>query len=78
MYHLQRADTKRYLYRLDLILKILFVEYDLQLLMQRHHLHYRDYYLNERWREELSSEAIDLINTTLDRELMDYFGYELL
>lgn len=40
--------------------------------------YYRDYYLNERWREELSSEAIDLINTTLDRELMDYFGYELL
>lgn len=40
--------------------------------------YYRDYYLNERWRDELSSEAIDMINTALDRELMDYFGYDLL
>ena len=40
--------------------------------------YYRDYYLNERWREELSAEAIALINQELDPGLMSFYGYTLL
>jgi hypothetical protein len=40
--------------------------------------YYRDYYLNERWKDELSDESISIINSRLDRNLVDYFGYELL
>lgn len=37
--------------------------------------HYRDYYLNERWKSKLSPEAIALINERLDGGLMDHFEY---
>lgn len=40
--------------------------------------YYRDYYLSEKWREELSQEAIAIINESLDQELMNYYGYALL
>ena len=40
--------------------------------------YYRDYYLNERWREKLSPEAIRIINEHLDHKLMQMFGYALL
>ena len=40
--------------------------------------YYRDYYLNEKWKNELSDEAISTINSRLDKTLVDYFGYELL
>ena len=39
---------------------------------------YRDYYLNERWREHLSEEAIGLINAALDPDVVKAFGYELI
>ena len=40
--------------------------------------YYRDYYLNERWREELSPEDIAMINDAVDQELMCHFGYQVL
>lgn len=40
--------------------------------------YYRDYYLNERWREKLSSSAIKLINQSLDKELVRHFDYRVL
>lgn len=40
--------------------------------------YYRDYYLNERWRSELSAEALAIINAGLDSELVAYYGYTLL
>jgi hypothetical protein len=40
--------------------------------------YYNDYYLNERWKEELSDESVSIINSRLDRALVDYFSYELL
>lgn len=38
--------------------------------------YYQDYYLNERWKDDLSGEAIDIINKHLDEELMEYFGFQ--
>jgi len=40
--------------------------------------YYRDYYLNERWRAELTQPALDIINAELDRELLQHFGYPLI
>ena len=40
--------------------------------------YYRDYYLNERWRSELSEESIELINASLDPSLVAHYGYALL
>lgn len=40
--------------------------------------YYRDYYLNEKWKEKLSPAAIEIINASLDETLMDYFGYKFL
>ena len=39
---------------------------------------YRDYYLNERWKDMLSPQSIAIINERLDNELMNYFRYEKL
>jgi hypothetical protein len=39
---------------------------------------YRDYYLNEKWKRELSAEAVAIINETVDRRLMECFGYRIL
>ncbi len=39
---------------------------------------YRDYYLHERWRENLPAEAIATINETVDQDLMAHFGYRVL
>ncbi len=39
---------------------------------------YRDYYMNERWRDELSDECIARINADLDAEVMRRFGYSLI
>jgi hypothetical protein len=40
--------------------------------------YYREYYLSEKWRENLSNEAIAIINESVDKELMSYFGYRVL
>jgi hypothetical protein len=40
--------------------------------------YYRDYYLNERWRREISSEAFEIINQSVDRQLMSHFDYTFL
>lgn len=39
---------------------------------------YRNYYLQEKWKSNLSCSAIEFINARLDPQLMDYFGYEWL
>lgn len=39
--------------------------------------YYQDYYLNERWSTELSAEAYEVINATVDQDLMQHFGYKL-
>ena len=39
---------------------------------------YRDYYLNERWKDELTDAAISAINRRLDKDLVSRFGYEIL
>lgn len=40
--------------------------------------YYRDYYLNEKWRDELSVHAISIINERIDKTLMSRFGYDVL
>jgi hypothetical protein len=40
--------------------------------------YYQDYYLNERWRDEIPAEAVAVINATVDQSLMARFGYERL
>ena len=40
--------------------------------------YYQDYYVNERWREKLPREAIDIINRYVDTDLMAEFGFEVL
>jgi len=40
--------------------------------------YYRDYYLQEKWRENLSNKAIEIINRSVDREVMEFFGYQLI
>ncbi len=39
--------------------------------------YYRDYYLSEKWRENISKEAISIINDSIDKELMAHFGYNV-
>jgi len=39
---------------------------------------YRDYYLGEKWRDELSARAVGIINERVDRSLMTSFGYPLI
>jgi len=39
---------------------------------------YRDYYGNERWREDLDRECIRRINAELDPEVMARFGYSFI
>ena len=40
--------------------------------------YYREYYVNEKWREKLSDEAITLIDRKLDDRVMAYYKYEKL
>jgi len=40
--------------------------------------YYQDYYLQERWRDKLSTEAASIISEKVDRRLMSHFGYEVL
>lgn len=37
--------------------------------------YYRDYYLNEKWKEEFSTQAIETVNARLDDQVMDFFRY---
>jgi len=39
---------------------------------------YRDYYLNEKWKEKLSPHSISIINDLIDDNLMNYFEYRKL
>lgn len=36
---------------------------------------YRDYYLNEKWKLDFSTAAIDIANQGLDGDVLAYFGY---
>ncbi|MFK7830972.1 MAG: hypothetical protein AB8B57_14430 [Congregibacter sp.] len=38
---------------------------------------YRDYYLNEHWKKQISSDAAQLINKQLDLHLLEKLGYEI-
>lgn len=40
--------------------------------------YYQDYYLNERWRDDVSDEAISIINKVIDKSLMKRFGYQVI
>lgn len=40
--------------------------------------YYRDYYLNERWRSELSEAAVRIVDGHVDHALMEQFGYAVL
>jgi len=40
--------------------------------------YYRDYYLNEKWKNKLSEKEISIINQSLDMNLMNYFDYKIL
>jgi len=40
--------------------------------------YYQDYYLNEKWREEISEEAVSLINQSIDKSLMKRFGFSVI
>jgi len=40
--------------------------------------YYQDYYLNERWHDEISENAIAIINKAVDKALIKRFGYEVL
>ncbi len=40
--------------------------------------YYKNYYLNEKWRDELSMDAISIINEAVDKTLMSNFGYKVL
>jgi len=40
--------------------------------------YYREYYLSEKWRDNLSDGAIAIINESIDKELMSHFGYRVL
>lgn len=39
---------------------------------------YQEYYIQEKWREKLSPQAIDIINRYVDTQLMSHFGYSLI
>lgn len=39
---------------------------------------YKAYYLGEEWKQQLSAEDIQFINAGLDKEVVAYFGYELI
>ena len=40
--------------------------------------YYQDYYQKEKWREQLDAEAIEIINYSIDKNLLRSFGYTLL
>lgn len=40
--------------------------------------YYRNYYLNELWRENLSKDELSIINESLDFDLMKHYGYEVI
>ena len=37
---------------------------------------YKNYYLNELWKDKLSDDSIDIINSILDESVLDFFGYK--
>jgi len=39
---------------------------------------YQKYYLEEKWRKELSKESIDIINKNIDEKLLEYYYYNKL
>lgn len=40
--------------------------------------YYRGYYLQEKWRDELTDRAISIINERVDMSLMSHFGYDVI
>lgn len=45
---------------------------------QKDYFYYKDYYLNERWKNEITKHQYEVINTYLDQKIMSYFGYKYL
>lgn len=45
---------------------------------EKNYQSYQDYYLQERWREKLSSQDVKWISSQLDKEVMRAFGYQIL
>ena len=45
---------------------------------EKNNTYYKDYYLNEKWKEKLSVESIETINNDLNFELLEKLGYEKL
>jgi hypothetical protein len=43
---------------------------------RKDYTYYRDYYVGERWRDQLSDAAVDLVNAALDDDVMAAFSYE--
>ena len=39
---------------------------------------YKDYYLNQRWLSEYTEETLAIVNTSIDKELMQHFGYSII
>jgi len=39
---------------------------------------YQDFYLNEKWRNDLSERAAAIISESVDQNLMNHFGYKIL
>jgi len=40
--------------------------------------YYRRYYLEEMWRDSISKDAISIIGESVDKNLMNHFGYDVL
>jgi len=45
---------------------------------EKNNSYYRDYYLNEKWQNELDEECINIINKELNMTLMEQFEYKKL
>ena len=46
--------------------------------MTKNSSYYQDYYLSEKWKNDLSKDAIAIINESIDRDLMAHFRYSIL
>jgi len=45
---------------------------------QKTFMDYQDYYLQGKWKDQLSAQSIELINANLNWGVMEYFGYKRL
>lgn len=54
------------------------VQRDMKFDRRKNFPYYRDYYLQERWKEKLCKETLNIINAYLDTDILAAFGYERL